>query len=800
MTTRSLGQLTLDLIARTGNFTGPLDRAGRKAKRTMADMEADAQAASAGIAAIAGAASVAGAGIIALTNSAAQNAKELQKQAQLANTGIEEFQRLSYATKSVGIEQDKLSNILKDVSDRVGDFITTGGGEMADWFEQIGPRIGMTADDFRNLSGPQALQAFYNGLEKANLSQSEMTFYMESLADEATALIPLLKNGGAGFAEMSREADKLGIVLSEVQVESLDNLANQFDRVTGAASALGSVAAAELAPAMSDLAEGLIEVASAFQDGDYESQIETLANITTVAGTAAAAYGAYRAAIAAATIAQWAFNAAAAANPWGVLAIAIGAATGAVLAFSDEVSLASGEAYQASLDVDGLADAFEGLTEAQQENKRASLVSDLIDMRMEAAKLGAELSEVSSLVKSSGQLSEHGGAMPIASPEDVARGRELRAELGKVLAEIDAGTELLTEYDAVMESVGGSTEEAAKRTRESSEETAKLKKAYSSLLDELYPVEASQRRFREEMGLLDLAAAAGQVENLAEAQQRLRESYMSGQDWQSAYSFNGDGESQEGDYWTQWLEGAEQAFTDFDQLAANTAESFQRGFGNAFESMIFDSQNFGDAMYNLMDGIARSLVSALGEMAAQWLAYQAVQMLVGQTTQSSAAATQTANAMAMTQMAALNAFASTAAIPIVGPAMAPAAATAALAATTPYATAVSALSMAGMAHDGIDSVPTEGTWLLDKGERVLKSPQADKLDAFLAQQQGGGGGGDGGIEINIQNNGQPMQVQSARERREGDRRILDVVTASVSNDGQIDKAIRGKYGLKPKGS
>lgn len=35
----------------------------------------------------------------------------------------------------------------------------------------------------------------------------------------------------------------------------------------------------------------------------------------------------------------------------------------------------------------------------------------------------------------------------------------------------------------------------------------------------------------------------------------------------------------------------------------------------------------------------------------------------------------------------------------------------------------------GMAHDGIDSVPTEGTWLLDKGERVLTNESARKMDA-----------------------------------------------------------------------
>ncbi len=52
--------------------------------------------------------------------------------------------------------------------------------------------------------------------------------------------------------------------------------------------------------------------------------------------------------------------------------------------------------------------------------------------------------------------------------------------------------------------------------------------------------------------------------------------------------------------------------------------------------MIFDTENLGESLKSMAEGMARSVVNALGQMAAQWLAYQAVQMLVGKTTQASA--------------------------------------------------------------------------------------------------------------------------------------------------------------------
>src|SRR5690606_1818952 len=171
------------------------------------------------------------------------------------------------------------------------------------------------------------------------------------------------------------------------------------------------------------------------------------------------------------------------------------------------------------------------------------------------------------------------------------------------------------------------------------------------------------------------------------------------------------------DYWSRYLAAAEKSLSSFDELAGSTIDNMSTRFGSAVEAMVFDSENLGEAMQKLGQGMLRSVVNALGQMAAQWLAYQAVQLFVGKSTQASGALALSANAHATALQAGLAAFASTAAIPVVGPAAAPAAMGAALAVATPLATAVSLTAMAGMAHDGIDSVPQTETWLLEKGER-----------------------------------------------------------------------------------
>lgn len=62
-------------------------------------------------------------------------------------------------------------------------------------------------------------------------------------------------------------------------------------------------------------------------------------------------------------------------------------------------------------------------------------------------------------------------------------------------------------------------------------------------------------------------------------------------------------------------------------------------------------------------------------------------------------------------------------------------ATAVMAALTPALATIASVSIDGMAHNGIDNIPKEGTWLLDGGERVLNPNQNKDLTNYLSQAQ-----------------------------------------------------------------
>ncbi|WP_312910921.1 tape measure protein [Stutzerimonas nitrititolerans] len=158
-----------------------------------------------------------------------------------------------------------------------------------------------------------------------------------------------------------------------------------------------------------------------------------------------------------------------------------------------------------------------------------------------------------------------------------------------------------------------------------------------------------------------------------------------------------------GSYWEQYMIAAQDNLLAFDELSGVMLENFTGRFGDAFESMVFEAESFGDALQGLGESMARSVISAIGEMAAQWAAYQALEMAgIAKTTAAKTASISTITTAQMGSIAATTA-ASTAATATTTATQAAAAATTA-AAWTPAAIVASIGSFGGAAAIGLAAV------------------------------------------------------------------------------------------------
>lgn len=787
MASKSLGTLTLDLVAKTGGFVRGMDAAERKSAKWRKQVDKDMQAAGKAI----GAASAIAVGAMAVwIKSSINTAAEIQNLAKIANTSTTDFQRFAAGSRTVGIENEKLSDILKDVTDRVGDFLVTGGGPMADFFEKVAPMVGVTAEQFRNLSGADALGLYVDTLEKAGANQQEMTFFMEAMASDASALIPLLKNGGKEMKGLADEASELGLVLSEETIKQAKQFNDDLDMLGRVASGVGQQIAGELLPELLNLTDELRDPETAKAAADMAKAIVGAFTSIIEAGRETVQFM------------QW-VGEELAFQMTGI------AATDDIIRMERELeSLQSqfGDLENVNFSpewINAITGVNDDLTAAQQRARflreeiagfyNAPPIKVKIETETDtgAGGLGLNLpskedeEKVKALAKAASDAAKESASARKAAAKAAADALEaIEDEISAIeraakvwgmeadevklydLAQQGATDTQLAYAESLMNTVTAweKQKEAAKAAADAQEDiNDQASRIAESLLTEEEAVRSSYERRRQI--ILDNTEITGEAQG--ELLRRLEEKHS-----EDMLEINGS-------YWERYLEAAEESMMNFGEITGDMIEQFSSRAGAAFESMIFDAETLEEAVGGMAESMARSVVNAVGQMIAQWLAYQAVQMLTGKTTQASAAATLTANASATSLQAGLAAFASTAAIPIVGPVAAPAAMAAALAATAPLVGAVSAAALAGMAHDGIDSVPATGTWLLEKGERVMTSQTSAKMDKTLEQVNrglGGGSGGSGGNSFNFSFPG----VKDAREARKSEAGMQRAVVQAMA--------------------
>lgn len=258
-----LGTLTLDLVTKIGNFVGPINEAESKLTKSFSKMRDSVN--KFGLIAVSSGAGAAAA-VIAMADTMAKQNAELERFAYLAQTSVAEFQKMSVGAKMMGIEADKLSDIMKDWNERFGDFLTAGSGPLVDFMEQVAVKTEKGADgamklakELSMLSGPESMGLFVKKMEEANLSQDQMSFLMESMASDSTLLLPLLKNNAEGMRLWGEAAERAGIIMDEKTLKASRELQVQTQMLDMQYEGLKKQLLSAVIPALVDVSEAMVD-------------------------------------------------------------------------------------------------------------------------------------------------------------------------------------------------------------------------------------------------------------------------------------------------------------------------------------------------------------------------------------------------------------------------------------------------------------------------------------------------------------------------------------------------------------
>lgn len=244
MATRSLGTLTLDLVAKIGGYTEPLDRASRRTKRTSDDISKNMRRVGVAIAA-AGVAAVAG--TAALIKSQIDAADNLAKTSQAIGIEVEQLSALEYAAQLSGVEFNSLTSALgrfsRVVSDadhglatakRSFDTLDISIKRTDGTLKSSEELIGEIADRFADMD---------DGVRKTAVAQ-------ELFGRAGAQLIPLLNQGRDGIKGMTDEAERLGLVVDTKTAKAAEQFNDNLTRLQSVITGTGRELAGELLPNM----------------------------------------------------------------------------------------------------------------------------------------------------------------------------------------------------------------------------------------------------------------------------------------------------------------------------------------------------------------------------------------------------------------------------------------------------------------------------------------------------------------------------------------------------------------------
>lgn len=205
-----------------------------------------------------------------ITGKSSEYYYELEKLSEVTGLSAQRLQEFEYAAGQLNIPMDRLSDSLKDVTNKAYE-AANGNDDLAEQFRGLGVAVEDSHGQLRNsydifLDLIDALGRMENQTERDATA-------MKLINEGARELNPLIDAGSASLKKYSEEAQKMGAVLSNEQVEAIVKVKEAQLELEAAQKAVSDQMAAEYAPFMEDGLEMTSELVLAVGDAFDKSNI-----------------------------------------------------------------------------------------------------------------------------------------------------------------------------------------------------------------------------------------------------------------------------------------------------------------------------------------------------------------------------------------------------------------------------------------------------------------------------------------------------------------------------------------------
>lgn len=807
MAGKSLGTLTIDLVAKVGGFVSGMDKAERASAKWSKQVQDDVAKSSAALAGIGAAAIAAGLAVGAsgfqLLKSTSRQIAETDRWAKSLQLSTQELLAWQFAAEKAGVSGDQMADIFKDIGDKIGDAVLNKSGEAVDALNALG----LSAEKLSKVSPDKQLLAIGESLEKIS-TNAEKTTILESLGNDLSKLLPLFDNNNQKLKQFIDLAKDYGVAPDPSSIDDLVKVNQLFEDME-----------AQVAGLKIEIAAGLAKVDLTPLQGSLDKLHDVLTDPLVLQGISDLVSEV-------AQLAGWLVKAAAGA---GQLAASTG---NRFAALSGKIDLTNID--QVNERIEYLQKILEGKKGfysqsesmfgwiAGVDDSAKALNDELLSLIETRDKFSKASKSVLPL-----QVATVGTDNPFSLPPGGTNGKPVKTPTSKTENAFNSRLLDLQKQAALIETTGKKTAEVTELEKINFDITSgNLKKLSEDQKEQLRTAAKALDSKKEELRLNQENARVAEYVSGLERQNKLvqqgfdneivgrysggreRSRMQDNNDIQQDFAYQQDdllNQLQSGDIdqslydkkkealqnsLDERLKIQEKYYKKQDELQNDGAAGFISGLATQIEASM--------DLYTNMQQVGAQAFSSLTDMIIDWAETGKLNVKdFASTFLQSVGSTLLSYAAAQVAMAGLQAFTAMIGVPFVGPEIAGPAAIAATAAAGVLAIGVGT-ALQGQAHDGIDSVPETGTWLLQKGERVTTAKTSAKLDATLDRvaNQSTGGGALYSPTINIPINGNPSDATLALVRKAADegaeRGYLKAVNSVASGQGDLHKALMGK--------
>lgn len=807
MAGKSLGTLTIDLVAKVGGFVSGMDKAERASAKWSKQVQDDVAKSSAALAGIGAAAIAAGLAVGAsgfqLLKSTSRQIAETDRWAKSLQLSTQELLAWQFAAEKAGVSGDQMADIFKDIGDKIGDAVLNKSGEAVDALNALG----LSAEKLSKVSPDKQLLAIGESLGKIS-TNAEKTTILESLGNDLSKLLPLFDNNNQKLKQFIELAKDYGVAPDPSSIDDLVKVNQLFEDME-----------AQVAGLKIEIAAGLAKVDLTPLQGSLDKLHDVLTDPLVLQGISDLVSEV-------AQLAGWLVKAAAGA---GQLAASTG---NRFAALSGKIDLTNID--QVNERIEYLQKILEGKKGFYSQSE--SMFGWITGVDDSAKALNDELQ---SLIETRDKFSKASKSVlplqvatvgtdnPFSLPPGGTNGKPVKTPTSKTENAFNSRLLDLQKQAALIETTGKKTAEVTELEKINFDITSgNLKKLSEAQKEQLRTAAKALDSKKEELRLnQENARVAEYVSGLEKQNKLVRQEFdnqivgrYSGSRERSRMQDNNDIQqdfaSRQDDLLNQLQSGdidqslydkkkealqnslderlkiQEEYYKKQDELQNDGAAGFISGLATQIEASM--------DLYTNMQQVGAQAFSTLTDMIINWAETGKLNVKdFAATFLQSVGSTLLSYAAAQVAMAGLQAFTAMIGVPFVGPEIAGPAAIAATAAAGVLAIGVGT-ALQGQAHDGIDSVPETGTWLLQKGERVTTAKTSAKLDATLDRvaNQSTGGGATYSPTINIPINGNPSDATLALVRKAADegaeRGYRKAVNSVASGQGDLHKALMGK--------